>query len=116
VVTVIDRFNALEIVSGLHTTALQLEQLLSEAHKRVVAVEQLVAVARFNWKDYCPPQELSKLAGVGADVERLEAAIDNWRQAITALNAEFELRWAADAADELEQALETLRRWLRTDA
>jgi hypothetical protein len=111
----ITRSEALDLVNSLHQTAMHLERLLSEARDRVTAVEQLVVVAQLNWSDDTTGTT-RLLSEADIDVAPLENAFEKWADRIKAMDAESDLRYAASAASELEQALQDLRDELRSRA
>jgi hypothetical protein len=108
------RSEALDLVNSLHQPVMHLERLLTEARDRVTAVEQLVVIAKLDWSDD-QTATTRLLSEAGVDVTPLETAFENWAGRLKEMDAESELRYAAAAAVELEQALQDLRDELRVD-
>src|SRR5437764_9125265 len=99
-----------EVVGSVHATVLHVVELMGEARDRVVAVEELIRVARIDWRGD-PAALLEALRGV-QDLTRLEGAFEEWTDASRQMNAKYELARAADAVGELEQALQEVKNGL----
>ena len=78
-----------EVVGSVHATVLHVVELMGEARDRVVAVEELIRVARMDWRGDLAAV-LEALRGV-QDLTRLEGAFEEWTDASRQMNAKYEL-------------------------
>jgi hypothetical protein len=84
-----------------------INDLLRAAHENVVAAEELASKARIDWKDESQAASLIRDLGL-PDQQALavQEKVERFQKELAGLDARFQLRTAAEAADALHVALD----------